>query len=85
MSYCQQGNLPNSADGWATSSIGDTPPGVAVVTAPDDWATSSVGDTPPGGAVVTAPDDWPTSLGETSLDISVLFPSSEKINQKRFR
>ena len=64
MSYCQQGNLPNSADGWATSSIGDTPPGVAVVTAPDDWSTF---------------------LGDTSWDISVLFPSSEKINQKRFR
>ena len=44
MSYCQQGNLPNSADGWATSSIGDTPPGVAVVTAPDDWSTF-LGDT----------------------------------------
>ena len=71
MSYCQQGNLPNS--------------GGAVVKAPDDLATSSVDDTPPGGAVVTAPGDCPTSLDGTSWDISVLSPSSEKINQKRFR
>ena len=74
MSYCQQGNLPNSGDGWATV-IGDTPPSVAVVPAPDDWATA-IGDTPPSVAVLTASDDW---------DISVVFPSSEKLNQKRFR
>ena len=43
MSYCQQGNLPNSGDGWATV-IGDTPPSVAVLTAPDDWSTF-LGDT----------------------------------------
>ena len=41
MSYCQQGNLPNSGDGWATV-IGDTPPSVAVLTASDDWDISVV-------------------------------------------
>ena len=71
MSYCQQGNLPNS--------------GRAIGKAPDGWATSSIGDTPPGVAVVTAPDDWSTFLGDTSWDISVVVSSSEKINQKRFR
>ena len=72
MSYCQQGNLPNSGDGWATV-IGDTPPSVAVVTAPDDWATA-IGDTPPSVAVLTASDDW---------DISVVFSSSEKNKPKK--
>ena len=72
MSYCQQGNLPNSGDGWATV-IGDTPPSVAVVPAPDDWATA-IGDTPPSVAVLTASDDW---------DISVVFPSSEKNKPKK--
>ena len=81
MSYCQQGNLPNSGDGWATA-IGDTPPSVAVVTAPDDWATA-IGDTPPSVAVVTAPDDWSTFLGDTSWDISVVFSSSEKNKPKK--
>ena len=72
MSYCQQGNLPNSGDGWATV-IGDTPPSVAVVPAPDDWATA-IGDTPPSVAVLTASDDW---------DISVVFSSSEKNKPKK--
>ena len=73
MSYCQQGNLPNS--------------GSAVEEQPADLVTSFVGAvveaTSSVGAVVEATSSvGDTRPGDTCWNVSLLSPS-EKINQKK--